>query len=414
MPDVFTLAITVVVVLLLCLVVPAHAQSEVFTVREVTVDARARTASEARTQGLQRGQIDALNMLFRRLVPRPFHAELPQLAPRDAIDLVQDFSVANERSSAVRYLADLTVRFHPESVRSTLRFANVPFAETVGKPVVIVPLFQASVVTDPILWEDPNPWRDAWYHLPKADGLVPRQLPFADLQDLTTLRVGDAIVRDRDVLQGWASRYGADHVVIVTASLVGSLGAESVRATLYFTRAGKEQRIDVPATGGQTWADLFVAAATEAWAVIEDDWKKENMLQFGVTGQITALVPLTGLEDWLTVKNRLNRVPLIDRYELQAMTRDRAQITLYYLGDEDQLELAMAQTNLALVWQDEAWVIEDRAQGSSEPPTLRGAIPATPIPTSPNGGVPRFNGPQSPPSVYPSDLFGNSQSSRRP
>ena len=397
----------------------AEAQIEVFTVQGVAVDARARTASEARTQGLQRGQIDALDKLFRRLVPRSFHGDLPQLAPRDVIDLVQDFSVANERTSAVRYLADLTVRFHPESIRSTLRFANVPFAETVGKPVVIVPLYQASIVTEPTLWEDPNPWRDAWYGLPKTDGLVPRQLPFADLQDLTSLRVGDVIARDRDVLQGWATRYGADDAVIVTASLVGSIGAESVRGTLYFTRTVKEQRIDVPATGGQTWADLFAAAAAEAWAVVEDEWKQENMLQFGMSSQITALVPLTRLEDWLTVKNRLLRVPLIDRYELQAMTRDRAQITLYYLGDEDQLELAMAQTNLALVWQDEAWVIEDREQGSPESPNLRGTIPAAPIPTSQipastSRSMPRLSEPQSPPPAYPSGLFGNSQSSVRP
>ena len=103
-------SIIILVALQLCWPTPAVAQTEaqveVFTVREVAVDARARTASEARTQGLQRGQIDALNQLFRRLVPRSFHGELPQLAPRDVIDLVQDFSVANERASAVRYLAD--------------------------------------------------------------------------------------------------------------------------------------------------------------------------------------------------------------------------------------------------------------------------------------------------------------------
>ena len=398
----------------LALPLSAHAQSEVFTVRDVAVDARARTATEARTQGLQGGQIDALNRLFRRLVPRPYHDQMPQLAAREAIDLVRDFSVANERSSAVRYLADLTVRFRPESVRSALRFANVPFAETVSKPVVVVPLYQESVVTDPLLWEDPNPWRDAWYRLLEADGLVPRQLPFADLEDLTSLRNSDAVARDQQVLKTWAQRYGADDAVVVTGSLVGSLGAESVRVTVYFTRTGREQQVVVPARGGQTWADLFVAAAAEAWVIVEDDWKQENMLQFGITGQITALVPLTRLEDWLSVKNRLLQVPLIDRYDLQAMTRDRAQITLYYLGDEDQLELAMAQTNLALVWQDETWIIEDREKEMPTAPNLRGAAPTPPIPSTQTPPQQTRNVPPSPPAVYPSGLLQNTQSSFRP
>ncbi len=390
------------------------AQSDVFTVRDVAVDTRARTASDARTQGLERGQIEALDRLFRRLVPRSFHGQLPNLTARDAIDLVRDFSIANERSSSVRYLADLTVRFHPEMVRSTLRFANIPFAETVGKPIVVVPLYQETIVSDPILWEDPNPWRDAWYRLADADGLVPRQLPFVDLQDLAALRLGDVIARDQTRLSQWAGRYGADDAVITAASLVGTLGAESVRVTLYFTRSGKEQRIDVPASGGQTWADLFVAAAAEAWAMIEDDWKQETMLQFGITGQITAIVPLNRLEDWLAVKNRLLRVPLIDRYDLQAMTRDRAQVTLYYIGDEEQLELAMAQTDLALVWQDEAWIIEDRSQEPDTAPELRGAGPATPIPTSSSGAMTSRPALSPPPPAYPSGLFQRDQSANRP
>jgi hypothetical protein len=94
------------------------------------------------------------------------------------------------------------------------------------------------------------------------------------------------------------------------------------------------------------------------------------MLQFDVTGQITALVPLTALEGWLTVKTRLKSVPLIDRYELQAITRDRAQVMLHYLGDESQLKLAMAQSDLGFVRQDEVWVIEDRASASSALETL--------------------------------------------
>ena len=390
------------------------AQSDLFTVRNVPVDARARSTSDARNQGLQSGQIDALDRLFRRLVPWSFHSELPTLTARDSIDLVQDFSVTNERSSSIRYLADLTVRFWPDSVRSVLRFANVPFAETIAKTVVVVPLYQESVVADPILWEDPNPWRDAWYQLPVAEGLVPRQLPFADLEDLTTLRTDDVVARDRTLLRQWASRYGSNDAVIASASLVGSLGAESVRVTLYFTRSGLEQRIDVPATGGQTWADLFVAAAREAWATIEDEWKQENMLQFGVNSQITALVPLTGLEDWLAVKNRLLQVPSIDRYELQAITRDRAQVTLYYLGDEGQLELAMAQTDLALVWQDEAWIIEDQRLNRSDAQNQSGVTPALLPPSvtaEANQMAPVL---QKPPPAYPSGLFQADQTNARP
>ena len=392
------------------------AQSPVFTVSGVAIDARGGTITEARSKGLQDGQIKALDSLFRRLVPRAYQADLPVLSGRDAIDLVRDFSVSNERTTSGRYLADLTVRFRPDSVRSALRFAGVPFAETVSKPVAIIPIYQESIVSDPIIWSDSNPWMDAWGQVPQAMGLVPRQLPFGDLQDISTLRVEDALARDQGRLQSWAGRYGADDVVIAKASLLGSLGAESVRVTLYFTRTGAEQQLDVPASGGQTWSELFVAAAARSWAVVEDEWKKENMLQFGVTGQITALVPLNALEDWLTVRARLEQVPLIDRHELQAITRDRAQVTLYYLGDEGQLKLAMAQSDLGFIWQDEAWVIEDRAAPTNVLQTFgaEDSTPSMPVPSSSSSSVYMPPVEQTPPPAYPSGLFRNSASERRP
>ena len=393
---------------------PVVAQSQVFTVSGVGIDARGGTTTEARAKGLQDGQIAAMGQLFRRLVPNMYQADLPDLSNRDAIDLVRDFSVSNARTTSGRYLAELTVRFRPDSVRSTLRFAGVPFAETISKPIAIIPVYQESVVSDPVIWSDSNPWMDAWGRVPPAMGLVPRQLPFGDLEDLSNLRIEDVMARDQGRLQSWASRYGADDVVIATASLLGSLGAESVRVTLYFTRTGAERRLDVPASGGQTWTELFIAAAARSWAVVEDEWKKENMLQFGVTGQITALVPLNALEDWLTVRARLEQVPLIDRHELQAITRDRAQVTLYYLGDEDQLKLAMAQSDLGFVWQDEAWVIEDRAASTNVVQTFGAeeSAPSMPVPASSS----IYSQPieQSPPPAYPSGLFSNSASERRP
>lgn len=386
---------------------PAVAQSDVFTVTGVEIDARGRTATDARTTGLQRGQIEALNQLYGRLVPRSYQDQIPALSSREAIDLVRNFSVANERSASGRYLADLTVQFRPDAIRTALRFVNVPFAETVSKPVVVVPVYQESIVSPAVLWADPNPWRDAWGRLAPSKGLVPRQLPYGDLADLTSLQTDDAMARDQGRLAAFAARYEADEAIVVSGSLIGTLGAESLRVSLYSTRTGKEQSIVIPAQGGQTWADLFVAAAAEAWAVIEDEWKQENMLQFGVTGQITALVPLSSLEDWLTVRNRLEKVPLVDRFELQAMTRDRAQVTVFYIGSEDQLKLAMAQSDLGFVWQDQAWVIEDRRASSDVIQTFGGATTEPsqmPVPsqTQSTRQLPNFQNS----SAYPSGLFG--------
>ena len=404
-----------------CLAVPlivgsANAQSNVFSISDVGVDVTSRTTTDARTEGLQRGQVEALSRLFKRLVPQRYQANIPSLSERDTIDMVENFSVADEKTTALRYIATLLVQFKPDAVRTFLRSNSVPFAETVSKPIVVVPVYQESIVSEPVIWSE-NPWLEAWAQIPQLDGLAPLQLPYGDLEDLTGLQPEDVVARDTERLGDWAARYDADDAVIARASLMGTLGAESVSVNLYFSRSGAERQFDVAATGGQTWNELFKVAAIRAGDLIEEEWKLDNMLQFDVTGQITALVPLTRLEDWLTVRARLERVPSIDRYELQAITRDRAQVTLYYLGDEDQLKLAMAQSDLGFLWRDGAWVIEDRSAAKTTVQTI-GALPASSLAPVPVGGSTGLMNERpvisSPPEAYPPGLFGNSQPARSP
>src|SRR3546814_6000895 len=85
--------------------------------------------------------------------------------------MVLGFEVADERSSAVRWIANLTVAYDPAAVRSRLRTVGAPYAETRSLPVLVIPIYETG--GDVNLWRDPNPWRAAWYELPPQGGLVP-------------------------------------------------------------------------------------------------------------------------------------------------------------------------------------------------------------------------------------------------
>ena len=111
------------------------------------------------------------------------------------------------------------------------------------------------------------------------------------------------------------------------------------------------------AQSGQSFDDLLAAAARAATIAVEENWRTRNSVTFGTVGQLTALVPIATLKDWLTVRERLTGVSLIERVDLQAITRDRAQVTLYYAGQRDQLRLAMSQRDLSLTQQSGVWVI---------------------------------------------------------
>ncbi len=99
----------------------AGAGSHVFTVRGIAVDVTAETAAAARETAHAEGHVKAMEKLLARLLPRDELALLRKLEAREVLAYVQDFQVEDERTSDVRYLANLTFRFKPEPIRELLR-----------------------------------------------------------------------------------------------------------------------------------------------------------------------------------------------------------------------------------------------------------------------------------------------------
>jgi hypothetical protein len=336
---------------------------ELYVAYDVPVDETAGNVTEARDRGLTQGQVAGFRKVVERVVAREDWAQIPQLGHDQIVNMVRDFSIANERSSAVRYLADLTVRFDPEVIRRLLRTNNVPFTETISKPLVVVPLMREGAEGRWMLWGD-NAWRKAWEQVPKDVGLVPLIVPLGNNQDVAALTTEQAAAKDLAALNALAALHGANGTLIATATVVG----DAIHMSL------SEQRADLPAEdvtliqageAGQTPDEILVAAAHAAALAVNDTWKQSNRIAFGGTTQITALVPVGDLKEWLTVRKRLDDVQLIDHIELQAVTRDRAQVTLHYAGAQRQLELAMSQHDLSLAQQNGVWIIQARDAASA-------------------------------------------------
>ena len=94
----------------------------------VKVDARADTAVKARETARVDGQRRALAAIAERLSGGGAPVKPPKLDDKTITDLVASFEVANERMSAVRYVADYTFHFRPAETRRVLGARRPPAA----------------------------------------------------------------------------------------------------------------------------------------------------------------------------------------------------------------------------------------------------------------------------------------------
>jgi hypothetical protein len=338
---------------------PEHARAaDVFTVEHVEVDATAENAAAARERAITAGQQAALNRLFDRLAPHDQRATLPRSSAAEIGDLVRDFAVEDEKTSAVRYLASLSVRFRPEDIRALLRTAGVPFAETMSKPVVVVPLLKSNAGVS--LWDETNAWRQAWQTTGR-DGLVPFVVPVGDLDDVVALDAARAQSGDREGMAALAWRYKAGNVIVATAEPRQQDGRVlAVQVTIARFNAGGDHEDtvvrNITAEGVSLEAQWQRAAAIMAEG-IEDAWKRTNLIRFDTERSLTATVPLNALSDLLEVRKRLAGVSFLRSYDVLYLARDAAQLRLNFFGDERQLSIALAQSDLMLEQDATNWVL---------------------------------------------------------
>ncbi len=343
--------------------------ADVFEVKGVYVDVTAENVTEARRKAIREGEGRALDILLKRLTMKADRDLLPWVEPRDRAQYIRDFSVAGEKTSAVRYLATLTYHFKADAIRSLLKSRNIAFAETISKPVLVLPLFEDGARLS--LWDEPNPWNAAWSDLGANTGLVPIALPLGDLQDISGLPAQQALNLDEAALTHMANRYGVNAAIVAQLIVAGrDLENQPTDVDLVVNRigdknAGRSTTLGIKRGEDELVEDYLKRIATLVTDNIEESWKADNILQFGVANVLPVNLSITNLQEWLDVRKRLSTVAVVRNVELALLSRDTVQLNLHFIGDLDQLISSIRQVDLDLTVSGENWSLVNLSEGRS-------------------------------------------------
>ncbi|WP_340151685.1 DUF2066 domain-containing protein [uncultured Sneathiella sp.] len=355
-------------------VAPAGAADNFYVVRDISVDETASSAAAARTVAVRKGQERAVNALFRRLVPMPYHSSLPKLDESMITPLVASFQVANERTSAQRYLADLTFEFKRDDVRKLLRNNMLPFSESVADPILILPVYQEGERA--YLWEFPNPWRTVWVDIVDY-GLRPQEpdslrddwaqpmiqpvlVPAGDLTDIKAINVREALNLDPAALSAIQEIYGASAVEVVTAR---SRTDADGTLLLDVTRIRPDQETP-PAVqtykGSEDSEALMQSVIFDLLARMQEDWKRQNVLDFSVENTLAVTTDISSLADWLAIQEKVQGLSAVSKTEVKDLTVEKAFWYVTFVGNMDRLAAALAQQDLTLADQGGYWTLNPK------------------------------------------------------
>lgn len=325
-------------------VAPARAKPlNPYKVTGVGVDATEKSAQTAKRKALAEGWRKATAILLRRITLSRDHAKLPQVSDEDLPALKEGFEIDWEKTTRTSYRGEVTYRFRAAAVGRLLKEAEITYIETPSKPVLVLAIYQTGAAQ--YLWDEPNPWRRAWSKLDWRNGLVEFARPRADLTDLRTIDAAQAVAADKVALANIARAYGAGEVLISIARMDGQVLNIEVRrfnVLAQTIKPFKKYSVSDPKE------EVLVRAARVIASAYENAWKQSNLVVSGAEATITATAPLINLPYWIKLRNAIRSVRALRAHRVVSLTRQQAKIQLTYVGQPEQLQTALQQSDLVL------------------------------------------------------------------
>ena len=363
-------ALLAVLLLFFVVKLPGAAADDAYTAT-VTVDATSDSVAKARDIARIDGARRALNSVVEQLAGGPGKGKPLKLSDNQVTDLVASFEVANEKMSAVRYTADYTYHFKRNDVAKAMQSAGIALADAnvssgspgqsqgpasapTAKLSVELPVYLSG--DGAMLWDDPNPWREAWSHRQTGTGgaLI---VPLGDVSDLAAIDAGRARSGDSVALAAIAKKEGADEVLVMSAApRAGDKPGLDVTVSRY--RGG--QAVDVhsdsiDAKPNEADIDLCRRAADVIAADLDNGWKNAKGGPGDQQGSVTVVATISGLDDWIKLRDRLGTIPSVRKVDVKALSRQEATIEIQYVGGLDQLKANLGAAKLDLQGGDPTW-----------------------------------------------------------
>lgn len=326
-----------------------RADDRLFTAYGISVDVRAGSTAEARRQAIAEAERRGFDILLAKILPADDLALVPRPDAAALRFLLRGFEVANEKSSRTRYLADITIAFDGQRIKSYLRQIGVAFTEIAPKPVILLPVYKKA--GGDMLWEENNPWKQAWIDGGARNRLVHYRFgigDFADQAAVSTHAASFGVPPGR--LKPFLDRNGGSDVLLAIAEMDQDpvSGHEEMR---FRFRRGFDAPLEsgrIQAMSGDDEEALLRRAAVAIMNRLDIRWRDITLISAGEVGAMSMVVAVEDIADWVSVRRKLSNIPIIQELTVNQLALPESEITISYIGGRDRLELSLAQEGLAL------------------------------------------------------------------
>ncbi len=329
----------------------------------VQVESEGESALLARSNGLKQAENKALLQLLETIYPEKANEIVSRLKPEQAGQLVKDFKVVRDKSTAHNYAAEILYIFDREKVDRLIAEERGLAPQVDSKALLVIPVWQED--NQMLLWEPKNLWRQTMNAIALPEGRGKLVLPFGDPHDAFILDHETLLAGDRAAMVALAERYGVRNVVIARARNVAEEN-EPPHIRVLLRRPGMKQESEPvvldfkaePAT--QTQAPLMARAAQEVAQRLAESTQNYSLFMDDEAQKVKARVARAEFRhnrEWMQFKRAFEGLPGVEYMDIGAISPNFAQVTFYFRGSDALIRRALMTRGMEVRDEDAYWVL---------------------------------------------------------
>ena len=304
---------------------------------DVNVDITAENVAVAKKQAMAKAVRDGLNEVILSISTAQSAEEIGKLNDNQLQHFISGVMVLMEKSSDVRYIADLRVSVNEEVLKAYLQENNLPLVVGEEQNVLAVPLLEKEDGSID-LWGDDNIWRQAF-------------------QQRRDIRKGNLAIHDIEKNLGNITAVEAVRIFDMTDAEYNDLAAFNNVTGIYVLKYSlKDNKVYIKNFPEREVFEVDVTGVTPAEAVDKvlpffKDAKKAASVAMEMPQaeeKIEAVYTYPKLGNWLTLKRLLETYPQVGEVKVVSMANGKVHFSFIFSGVWEKLQthLAMSGYNL--------------------------------------------------------------------
>ncbi len=302
---------------------------------DVNVDVTAESVVDAKKQAMNKARRDALNEVLLSISTPQSVENIKNLNDNQIQHFISGVMVLMEKSSNVRYIADLRVTVNEDVLKAYMEENNLPFVVGEEQTVLIIPVLE-NQDGSLNLWGDDNFWRNA----------------FTERKDI---RKGNLILHDIDKNLGNITAVEANRIYDMNDSEFNELASFNNVDNMYVLKYSlKDGKVYVKEFPSREVNEIIIGQASPQELIdltlpFFKDVKKVHHLENIenadeiVNQKIEVVYTYVRLSDWLSLKRFLDTYPQVKDVKVVSMANGKVHFNFIYSGVWEKL-----QANLAL------------------------------------------------------------------